>query len=98
MNSNNQVSFMNEDHLLTEAEVNRLLSTIQTVEFTGKQLTVLANAIAFNLVHNECLIKRSPYSAVYYDECKKLHEYVNSFITGIIGDSDDKKPKPKPTK
>jgi hypothetical protein len=97
LNSKTQVSYMNEDHLLTDEEALRLHSTIQTVELTGDQLATLTNTIAFSLVHNDCLMKRNPYSAVYYDECKKLYEYINSYVSGIIGDNNDKKPKTKPT-
>lgn len=89
---------MNDDHMLTPEDVKRLRSTIQTVEFTGNQMAVLANALAFNLVHNDCLMQHNQYSEIYYAEVKKLHEYIGSYVTAIIGDKDNGKKDFPPTK
>lgn len=89
---------MNDDYVLTEEQSRLLMTTIQTLEFTGPQLTIIANALAFNLVHNDCLMKRNPYSAVYYEELDKLHQYVAIKVAEVIGDNHDKKIKIHPTK
>jgi hypothetical protein len=85
---------MRDNHILTTEESRKLHRTVQTVEFTGAQIAILANAVAFNLVHNDCIIKDNPYGQIYHDECHKLHDYLESFVEQIIGDTSNEKRKP----
>ena len=78
---------------LTKEQLQRLNTTVMTVELTGTQLALLVNALNVNLRHREFFNQQERYGTVYFRECAKAQDYLEDHIKRIIGDDGEKRQK-----